>query len=74
MRVRGLQQPAYATGTANEHAPSDTRLAITRSRTSLGEWASSTLPTPVACMGSRLPTVLTIGMAELTSWITIELR
>jgi hypothetical protein len=35
--------------------------ANTRSRTSAGACASSTLPTPVACMGNRLPTELTIG-------------
>jgi L-rhamnose isomerase/sugar isomerase len=35
--------------------------ARTRWRTSSGAWASSTLPTPVACIGSREPTVLTTG-------------
>jgi hypothetical protein len=32
-----------------------------RSNTSSGAAASSTLPTPVACSGSRLPTWLTTG-------------
>jgi hypothetical protein len=35
--------------------------AATASTTSSGAAASSTLPTPVACSGNRLPTWLTTG-------------
>ena len=37
------------------------RSASTRCCTSAGACASSTLPTPVACIGSREPTLLTTG-------------
>ena len=37
------------------------RAATTRATTSCGEWASSTLPTPVACSGNRPPARLTTG-------------
>ena len=39
--------------------------ASTRAWTSAGACASSTLPTPVACIGSRDPTVLTTGTDAL---------
>ncbi len=37
------------------------RFASTSAWTAAGAWASSTFPTPVACIGSRDPTVLTTG-------------
>ncbi len=37
------------------------RFASTSACTAAGAWASSTLPTPVACIGSREPIVLTTG-------------